>query len=180
MLSPVRAIMLLVFVAIPLLEIVLLIKVGQSIGFWWTVLIVVATAVVGTSLLHRQGLETLRRLMASTEAGSAPVQTLVEGALLLASGFLLLTPGLITDTFGFILLVPPLRSFLARHVVSKAIVVVRNGGWTQGPGPDEDEPRSGGPRGPRQGPRDDGDGIVIEGEYERLDERTVDPNRRRP
>jgi len=164
--SPIRAIVFLIFVAIPLLEIVLLIKVGQLIGFWWTVLIVIGTAALGTSLLHRQGLETLRRMTTSVRLGTPPVQPLVEGALLLGAGALLLTPGLITDALGLLLLVPPIRSLIARAFMSRMTVIVSGGFWqTEENGPGRTRGADG------DGTWSDKEGPVIEGEFERLDER---------
>lgn len=179
--SPFRAIALLVFIAIPLLEIALLIWVGQSIGFWWTVLIVVGTAVIGTTLLHRQGLETLRRLSASARLGTPPVQPLVDGALLLAAGLLLLTPGLMTDVAGLLLLVPPVRALLARSLLSRVMVIVS--GSVFGGAADDATPRRPGPDTARWGSRHRADtdadgGTVIEGEFERLDERDPKTGRR--
>ncbi|MGD9785520.1 MAG: FxsA family protein [Hyphomicrobiaceae bacterium] len=177
--SPVRAILFLVFVAVPLLEIALLIKVGQIIGFWWTVAIVVVTAALGTTLLHRQGMATIGRLMEQTRSGKPPVKTLVEGALLLAAGLLLLTPGLFTDSLGLVLMVPPIRSLLADQILSRVTIVTLGGGGRARPA---DGPRSAPGAGrPEQTPRyqDAEDGIIIEGEFERLDEKTVDPKGRR-
>ncbi len=182
--SPIRAILLLIFIAIPLLEIALLIKIGQAIGFWATILLVIATAVLGTWLLHAQGMETLRRVMTALDQGKPPVGPVLEGFLLLVAGLLLLTPGILTDTIGFILLIPPVRSVLVRYGLNRLIFVTVGGrGWPETDGGESWGERGrggdkmGGRDGRRPGRTSDGEGPIIEGEYERLDERTVDPRR---
>ena len=197
--SPIRAILLLVFIAIPLLEIALLIKIGQAIGFWATILIVIATAAIGTWLLHKQGMETLRRVLSSMDDGKPPVQPVLEGFLLLVAGLLLLTPGILTDTAGFILLIPPVRELIVRYGLNRMFVVTVGGqSWRPGRGDGGGDFERGTDRGrteqgagSRRGPGADrqqqarprgtsgggGGGPIIEGEYERLDERTVDPRR---
>ncbi len=175
MLSHVRALLLLVLIAIPLLEIALLVKVGQAIGFWWTIFLVLATGVAGASLLHRQGLGTLRRVMASASSGVPPVNSLLDGLLLIVAGLLLLTPGLITDTAGLLLLVPPLRALLVDKALSKVFVSGSFSGWEAEMEATE-EPREP-PPGRTRPYRDDGGGVVIEGEYRRIDENGDDRDR---
>lgn len=174
--SPVRAFLLLVLIAIPLLEIALLVKVGQWLGFWSTILIVVVTAVIGSSLLHRQGVGTIRRVMAAAASGQPPVDSLLDGLLLIVAGLLMITPGLITDTVGLLLLVPPLRQVLVRKALSKMFVSGDFSVWeSAAAGPSaEDDPFQRGRPGTRDtagDPPDDG-GIVIEGEFTRIDERS--------
>lgn len=186
--APNRAILLLVFIAVPLLEIALLVKIGQIMGFWATIGIVVATAALGTYLLHRQGLETLHRIMRAADAGQAPVEALVDGAMLLIAGVLLLTPGIITDTLGLVLLVPQIRQLLIRHVLARVMVIsVAASQWRhethQEAKGGHDRAATGNSQPPNQRGsswRDDDtveDGVIIEGEYQRLEERTVDPKR---
>lgn len=140
-------ILLLAFLLIPVLEIYLLIKVGSIIGAVPTILIVVFTAVLGAYLLRMQGFATMTRLQTSVAQGQLPAATMVEGALLLLAGALLLTPGFFTDAVGFILLVPPLRRRLAEWLLRRGMVGMVYGdgagphGWGHG-GAD----RSQGPR----------------------------------
>ncbi|MFV0367676.1 MAG: FxsA family protein [Hyphomicrobiaceae bacterium] len=187
--NPIRAIFLLIFIAIPLIEIALLIKIGQAIGFWATISLVIGTAVFGTWLLHSQGMQTLNRVLSSVNDGKPPVAPVLEGFVLLVAGLLLLTPGILTDTVGFILLVPPIRQFLVRHALARVFVTTVGGGsphgnwrtggrsgqqeWTDAEFEDVTRPGEGHPNG---GPTQD-QGPIIEGEYERLDERSVDPKR---
>ena len=183
--SPIRAILLLVFIAVPLLEIALLIKIGQSIGFWATILIVIATAAIGTLLLHQQGMATLRRVLDAMDKGEPPVTPVLEGLVLLVAGLLLLTPGIITDTIGFTLLIPPVRELLVRHALGRLFVVnVAGRTWRSSEGANDGSAESGWTspghaRGTSHQPPHSGDGPVIEGEYQRLDERTVDPQKDR-
>lgn len=178
----------LIFVAIPLLEIALLIKIGQAIGFWGTILLVIGTAALGTWLVHTQGMETLRRVLATMDAGKPPVAPVLDGFLLLIAGFLLVMPGLITDTLGFILLIPPVRTLIVRYGLNRLLVVtVGERPWPEDDGPHRDprtadtwpEAEQGSDRQPgsRQKRRPPGEGPIIEGEYERLEERTIDPRR---
>ena len=113
-------IVLFAFIAIPLIEIGLFIQVGEQIGLWPTIFVVVVTAIIGTTLLRIQGLSALNRLQNSLNAGEAPLATVFDGFCLLAAGFLLLTPGFFTDGIGFLLFIPPvrtmLRKFLGRRV----------------------------------------------------------------
>lgn len=114
--------MLLVFVAVPILEIALFIQVGGFIGLWPTLLIVVLTAIVGTALMRIQGMNALNRLRARLEAGQDPVGPIADGALILVAGMLLLTPGFFTDTVGLLLLVPAVRAALIRAIAARVSV----------------------------------------------------------
>lgn len=188
--SPIRAILLLIFIAVPLLEIALLIKIGQAIGFWATILLVVGTAALGSWLLHAQGMETLRRVLATLDEGKPPVGPVVEGFVVIMAGFLLIMPGIITDTLGFILLIPPVRTLIVRFGLSRLMVVTVGGrAWREGCADDEKRPgaktwseaQSGAEwrSAPSHKRPFSGEGPIIEGEYERLEERSVDPRRDR-
>jgi len=108
------------FIAIPLIEIGLFIQVGGFMGMWPTILVVLLTAIIGTALLKRQGMNALNRLQQDINAGKPPLAPVFDGFCLLAAGFLLLTPGFFTDGVGFLLLIPPLRTalrgFLGRRI----------------------------------------------------------------
>jgi UPF0716 protein FxsA len=118
----------LLFLVIPLVEIFFLIQVGQVIGAGWTVFFVVATAVLGAFLLRLQGFQTLHRAQSSMARGELPAMEMLEGLCLLVSGALLLTPGFVTDSFGFLLLVPLVRRMLIAQVLqnSQAIFTSRS------------------------------------------------------
>jgi len=113
-------ILLLLFIAIPLLEIYLLIQIGEEIGALPTVALVIFTAVLGVWLLRWQGLTTLAQAQQSMAQGQLPAIPLIEGLFLLVAGVLLLTPGLFTDAIGFLLLVPPLRRGIAKLILQQS------------------------------------------------------------
>jgi UPF0716 protein FxsA len=106
--------LLLLFLAVPLAEIMLFIEIGSRIGTVMTLLIVVLTAVGGASLAHREGLKTLWRLQDKLSQGRMPDEELLDGALVLVAGVLLLTPGFLTDTVGFLLLYTKTRQAVKR------------------------------------------------------------------
>ena len=114
-------ILLIAFLAIPILEIYLLFQVGGIIGVAWTIVIVIATAVIGASLLKQQGISTWTRLNQSIAQGQLPPTVLVEGILLLLSGAFLLTPGFFTDAVGFLVLIPPVRKAFAAFLLRRGI-----------------------------------------------------------
>ncbi|MDG1947971.1 MAG: FxsA family protein [Amylibacter sp.] len=104
--------MLIIFIAIPIIEIALFIQVGGAIGLYPTLAIVLLTAILGTTLLKSQGLSALGTLQNSLQLGQNPVKQIIHGAMILISGVFLLTPGFFTDAFGILLLIPGFRSFL--------------------------------------------------------------------
>ncbi|MEO1694942.1 MAG: FxsA family protein [Pseudomonadota bacterium] len=193
---------LLIFIAVPIAELALLIQLGGWIGLWPTLGLIIATAVIGTFLLRQQGVATLNKVIRSVHAGEAPVGPMVEGVLLIIAGAFLLTPGVLTDAIGAIFLVPPLRATIAnravRYAIERGMVHVsgaRSAGGAAAPdGGSRTGPRGGDTAGgasgphdpgpdPRRGPRgrdgSGGTGPVIDGDFERLDETTVDPRNRR-
>ncbi len=128
----------LIFVAVPIIEIALFIKVGGAIGLLPTLAIVVLTAVAGTALMRQQGMRALDRLRASLEAGGDPVGPIAHGALILVAGVLLLTPGFFTDSVGLLLLIPAVRAQVIRWGASRLTVQAAtfvHAGRRAGPGP---------------------------------------------
>jgi UPF0716 protein FxsA len=111
------------FIGVPLVEIAIFVEVGGILGLWPTLGLVVLTAVLGAWQLRAQGLATLMRARDQVERGALPTRELFDGACLLVAGALLLTPGFMTDTAGFLLFFPPVRDillgFLARHVQAR-------------------------------------------------------------
>ncbi len=99
----------LLFVVTPLVELAILLYLASLIGILYTILIVVVTGVVGAFLARKQGLAVVSRIRSSTERGVLPGEDLLHGAMILAGGLLLLTPGLLTDVVGFLLLIPRTR-----------------------------------------------------------------------
>ncbi|MEM9047708.1 MAG: FxsA family protein [Pseudomonadota bacterium] len=100
------------FIAIPMLEIALFVSVGGAIGLWPTLVIVLATALLGSGLLRREGMAALTDLGESVRAGGDPTGPIAHGALILVAGLLLLTPGFFTDAVGLALMLAPVRRAL--------------------------------------------------------------------
>ena len=123
---------LLFFIAVPLVEMLLLFEVAGYIGGLWTLILVVLTAVIGVQVLKRQGFSTLVRANQRLETGQLPAQEVVEGFFLAFAGALLLTPGFITDSLGFICLTPPLRRRLARKFIESGLVMSAGSGSSRG------------------------------------------------
>ncbi|MFB6344986.1 MAG: FxsA family protein [bacterium] len=104
------------FIGIPILELAVLMKVGEWIGFWRTVVVIIVTAVVGASMWKSQGLRILWRLQDEIGKQELPANSLVEGMMILVGGAFLLTPGFVTDAAGFICLIPFTRRFFRDHL----------------------------------------------------------------
>lgn len=147
------------FAILPIVEIALLVNVGEQIGGWNTVAIVIVTAIVGAYLVRQQGLATLMQAQQKMQTGALPGQEMAEGLLLVIAGVLLVTPGFITDALGFLFCLPFTRPFIARGLLKQfAVQVVSNQSqqgfythaeWQSKPQNDEDD--------------------IIEGEFERAD-----------
>ncbi len=172
----------LLFIIVPIMEIAVLIQVGGAIGGWTTIGIVILTAIIGTYMLRQQGVATLAKAQQRMRSGEMPAQQMLEGVLLLIGGVLLLTPGFITDFFGFCTLVPISRQFLANKLASGAmsnmnVVVGGSSSVNQAGGRPTGGPTSepGGTPGaqPQEQKRSKnepgGDPNVIEGDYRHLD-----------
>lgn len=97
------------FIVMPLLELWLLLQVGDRYGWRVTLLLVVVTGITGAWLARIQGMQTLRAIQRDLASGQMPAPRLIDGVMILMAGVLLLTPGLITDAAGFLLLTPPVR-----------------------------------------------------------------------
>lgn len=159
---------------LPLLEIALLVMFGQWAGVWLTLAVVIGTAVLGVGVLQRQGLTMMLRTQEAMMRGEPPVGAMMDGAMTVMAGILLIMPGLITDTIGFLLLIPPVRHFLAGRLAAGMfgvgdidVEVYEN---------ERGQER----RTAHRSPGVENGGPVIEGDFERLDERTVDPRKGRP
>jgi len=137
--------LLLLFTVVPLIELGLLIQLGRVIGLAPTIAIVLLTGFAGAALARWQGLATMRRVQTDMAAGRVPADALVDGLLILVAGAVLLTPGLLTDIFGFLLLIPPTRTAVRRALVEAFRGRVRGGGgpvafdarWSSDRDPDE-------------------------------------------
>ena len=117
-----------VFTIVPLIELAILIYLGTIIGALYTILIVVVTGILGAVMTRYQGMVTLSKIRSNIENGIIPANELFDGALILAGGLLLLTPGIITDIIGFALLVPYTRRIVRRLSRSLVLRKIETGG----------------------------------------------------
>jgi len=120
------------FVVLPLVELVLLLQIGQAIDWPATIGLVLVTGLVGSALARWQGTKALREIQTQLASGQLPGKALFDGALILVAGAVLITPGVITDAFGFLLLLPPVRSLLGRALsgwAAKRVNVSVGGGF---------------------------------------------------
>lgn len=120
--------LLLLFIAVPVVELVLLIEIGQRIGTLTTVVLIVSTGIIGASLARQQGLSALARLRGDLNQGRMPADALVDGVLILLAGAVLITPGVLTDIVGFVCLVPACRRWLKRLLRQRFEGAARTGG----------------------------------------------------
>jgi len=111
----------LLFIIVPIIEIALLIELGQIIDVWPTIALILTTGVIGAWLARMQGRRALGAIRLSLQQGRLPGDALLDGVLVLVAGVVLITPGLLTDVTGILLLVPPIRAgrwSLGRHAPS--------------------------------------------------------------
>ena len=116
-------IFLFLFVLIPLIELYFMLQVGDAVGAFNTVLLVVLTAVIGGLLVRYQGFTTLLRMREQMQHGEVPALEIIEGSILLVCGVMLLLPGFVTDAIGFLLLVPPLRRAFVLAMLKRSQVI---------------------------------------------------------
>src|ERR687893_2413355 len=107
------------FILVPIAELAVIIQVGQAIGVWWTIALLIADSVLGSLLMRSQGRAAWRRFTVAMQAGRPPAREVLDGALVLLGGAFLLTPGFITDLFGLALLLPPSRAVIRRLLVRR-------------------------------------------------------------
>jgi UPF0716 protein FxsA len=122
------------FIVVPLIEIYVLIQVGQVIGPWWTILLLILDSLFGTWLIRREGGRAWLALRVALESGRMPARELADGALILVGGTLMLTPGFVTDAFGILLILPFTRP-AARRLLTKVVSRRLLAGYTTRPGP---------------------------------------------
>lgn len=118
--------------AIPVAEIAAFILIGGKIGILWTFAMILLTAVIGSILLRVQGFQIINRLREESNAGRIPGKELGHGAMVLVAGVLLLTPGFITDTLGFLLFVPFIRSLIWSKLASRVSIITPEGFGSRG------------------------------------------------
>ncbi|MGI8524212.1 MAG: FxsA family protein [Nocardioides sp.] len=121
--------LLVAFVVVPLVEIYVIIQIGQVIGPWWTILLLIADSLFGSWLVAHEGRRAWRALNEALGSGRMPSRELADGALLLIGGTLMLSPGFVTDAFGVLLILPftrPLARGVLTRVITKRLLVTTN------------------------------------------------------
>lgn len=123
------------FAILPIIEIAVLINVGEQIGGWNTVALVIISAFIGAFLVRREGIATLTQAQQKMQTGEMPGQEMAEGLLLVIAGVLLVTPGFITDAFGLLLSFPLTRPLIAKSLMKQISVkvVTSHSQFTQSP-----------------------------------------------
>lgn len=165
----VRLVVGLFFIVVPMLELAVLIKLGQAVGVWPTIALVITTAFTGILIISQQSFTVLRQTLEAMSEGRPPVTQVLDGLFLMVAGALLLTPGLITDVLALLLLVPPVRRAVGRWSINRLLA---------GTDLDDGDPVKNGHRAQSQPAAGDTAGPVIEGEFERLAETSTTAHRR--
>jgi UPF0716 protein FxsA len=129
----------LLFIVVPIAELAVIIQVGEAIGIWWTIALLIADSLLGALLMRSQGRAAWRRFNEAMQAGRVPAREVLDGILVIFGGALLLTPGFITDIGGLFLLLPPTRALV------RALLVRRLGrrmvaSFSRPPGPGRPRP----------------------------------------
>ena len=109
----------LLFIAVPIAELAVIIQVGQAIGVWWTIALLIADSLLGSLLMRHQGRAAWRRFTESVGSGRVPAREVLDGALVLFGGAMLLTPGFLSDILGALLLLPPTRAVIRGVLVRR-------------------------------------------------------------
>ncbi|RYE80073.1 MAG: FxsA family protein [Myxococcales bacterium] len=113
------------FVAVPIAEIYVIIQVGQVVGPWWTILLLIASGVIGSWLMKREGSRAWRALREALARGRMPARELADGILILVAGTLMLSPGFLSDLVGAFLILPvtrPIARTLLTRVVTRRLI----------------------------------------------------------
>jgi UPF0716 protein FxsA len=125
------------FIVVPIVEIYVIIQVGQAIGPWWTILLLIADSIFGSWLIAHEGRRAWQALSVALSSGRMPSRELADGALILVGGTLMLSPGFVTDAVGMVLILPFTRPFaraaLTRIVSRRLLTAARPGSGSQGP-----------------------------------------------
>ena len=116
-----RFLLVALFILVPIAELAIIIQVGQAIGVWWTIALLVADSVLGSMLMRSQGRVAWRRFNEAIQAARVPAREVADGVLVIFGGALLLTPGFISDIFGLLFLLPPTRAIIRRVFLRQAM-----------------------------------------------------------
>jgi UPF0716 protein FxsA len=109
------------FILVPIAELAVIIQVGQAIGVWWTILLLIADSILGSLLMRSQGRAAWRRFNEAVRTGRVPAREVADGVLVIFGGALLLTPGFLSDIVGLLFLLPPTRALIRRVFLRQAM-----------------------------------------------------------
>jgi UPF0716 protein FxsA len=153
------------FVVVPLVEVFVLVQVGQVIGPWWTILLLVAASIIGAWLIKREGSRSWAALREALQTGRMPARELADAGLILIGGTLMLTPGFVSDVLGVLLIAPVTRPVF-RRLLTRMVTTRLLGGPLGGPPGPFGGPFGGAPGGGRDArrPGQDPEGPVVRGE----------------
>jgi UPF0716 protein FxsA len=161
--------LLLLFIVVPIVELYVILQVGEAIGVVPTVALLIADSVLGSVLMRSQGRTAWRRFNAALAEGRVPHREVLDGALVIFGGALLLTPGFVTDLFGILLLLPPTRALVRAVLVRRLLPrMVVSGFGTLGRSPCGGF--GGGAPGPRPGDARPPGGADVEGTATEVDD----------
>ncbi len=124
------ALLALVFIILPIVELAVIIQVGQAIGVFNTIAVLLLVSFVGAWLVKREGLNVWRRFQQQVQMGVVPGREIGDGVLVMVAGALLISPGFVTDIFGILLLLPPVRAAVrsaALYRVGRRFIRVERG-----------------------------------------------------
>jgi UPF0716 protein FxsA len=131
----------LLFIVVPVVEILILVKIGMVTSIWVPIAIVVVTGVVGTALARHEGWKVLARIQDDVRAGKMPADSLIDGFLVLVAGVLFLLPGILTDVVAIVLLFPPSRQLVKlaaatwfKRNMELHVGRIESGHWRSSPG----------------------------------------------
>ena len=116
--------LLLIFITLPILELAVLLRLDDAIGLFQTIVLIFLTGIVGAWLVRQQGISIIFKIKKEISDGNMPAKEMIDGVMILIAGAVLVTPGLITDIFGFLLLIPYTRNFIRqwiRHRIEKYV-----------------------------------------------------------
>ena len=119
--------LLIIFIILPILELAVLLRLDNAIGLFQTIILIFLTGIIGAWLVRQQGINILFRIKKEINNGNIPAKEMIDGVMLLIAGAVLITPGLITDTFGFLLLIPYTRNFIRKWIRNRIEKYVNSG-----------------------------------------------------
>jgi UPF0716 protein FxsA len=154
----VRLLLVLLFIAVPIAELAIIIQVGELLGVWWTIALLVIDSILGSLLMRAQGRAAWRRFTVAVQSGRPPAREVADGVLIIFGGALLLTPGFISDVAGLLFLLPPTRALIRRLFLRRAMAQIAASMAAGGPVPPRTRPPGGG----------DVDGTAVEVDRGRL------------